>query len=86
MVVGQTASLAVGRQGTYGGEGVRHSMVETGAAAHERDKSWEGKAAAHRARDTGQAGALDHPSNTDSEDGQRCKRLRNDRQGNTCTG
>ena len=86
VVVGLAALLAVGRQETCGGEEVRHSTVETGAAAHGRDKSWEGKAAAHRERDTGQAGALDHPSNTDPEDGRRCRRLRTDRQGNTCTG
>jgi hypothetical protein len=82
-VVGLAASQAVARPGTGGGEGVRHSMVETGGAA---DKSWEGKASAHRERDTGQVGASD-PDNTDHlEDGRRCKRLRNDRQGSTCTG
>jgi hypothetical protein len=83
-VVGLAASLAVGRQGTGGGEGASHSVVETGAAAHGPDKSWEGKAAARRERDT-EAGASD-PDNTDPEGGQKCKRLRNDRQGNTCTG
>jgi hypothetical protein len=86
-VVGLAASLAVGRQGTGGGEGVHHSVVEIGVAA--ADKSWEGKATAHRERDTGQAGASD-PDNTDldtgPEDGRRCKRLRNDRQESTCTG
>ncbi len=84
MVVGLAASLAAGRQGRGGGEGVRHSGVETGVAAQERDKSWEGKAAAHRERDTGQAGAWE--DNTNPEDGRRCKRLRSDRQGSTCTG
>ena len=82
-MVGLAVSQAVARQGTGGGEGVRHSMVETGEAA---DKSWEDKAAAHRERDIGQAGASD-PDNTDHpEDGRRCKRLRNDRQESIGTG
>ena len=82
-MVGLAASQVVARQGTGGGEEARHSKVETGGVA---DKSWEGKAAAHRERDTGQAGASD-PDNTDHpEDGRRCKRLRNDRQGSTCRG
>ena len=87
MEVGLAASLTVGRQATGGVEGVRHSRVETGAVAEGRDKSWEGKAAAHRERDIGQVGASD-PDNTDPdpEDGRRCKRLRNDRQGSICTG
>lgn len=83
--MGLAASLTGERQGTGGGEGVRRSGVETGAAAQAWDKSWEGKAAVHRERGTGQAGAWD-ADNMDPEDGRRYKRLRSDRQGSTYRG
>ena len=85
MVEGLAASLTVERQGTGGGEGVRHSAVETGVAAQAWDKSWEGKVAGHRGRGTGEAGVRD-VDNTDPGGGQRYKRLRSDRQGSTYTG
>ena len=83
--MGLAASLTVERQGTGGGEGVRHSGVETGVAAQGGDKSWEGKVAAHREKGTGQAGVW-AADNTDPEGGRRYRRLRSDRRGSTYTG
>ena len=83
--MGLAASLTVERQGTGGGEGGRHSGVETGAGVQAWDKSWEDKVAVHKETGTGLAVAWD-AGNTDPEDGRRCKRLRSDRQGSTYTG
>ena len=84
-MVGLTASPTVERQGTSGGEVVRHLAVETGVVEQAWDKSWKGKAADHRGRGTEEAEGRD-VDNTDSEGGQRYKRFRSDRQGSTYTG
>ena len=72
-------------QGIGGGEVVRQLAVETGVLEQAWDKGWEGKAADHRGRGTGETGGREG-DNTDSEGGQRYKRFRSDKQGSTYTG
>jgi len=81
----RAAPQTVGRWEKDGGEEVRHSVVETGAAVQAWGKSWEDKAVAHRARDTAQVGVRDS-DNTGPEDGRRYKLHRSDRRGSIYKG
>ena len=81
----RAAPLTVERREKDGGEEVRHSVVETGAAVHAWGKSWEDKALVHRAGDTARVEARDS-NNTGPEDGRRYKMHRSDRRGSICKG